>query len=98
MTSKCCDELRHGQGVSTWDRLHIFWDLQPLNPSLPGAAEGVGHKTLLPTLQVLITVKLDKLNLQPFYCLQDKDSFGLNVIAFAPGQLSALMSTSEPSD
>lgn len=82
-----------GCEVSTQDQLKILWDLQPLNPVLPRAAEGIGHKVLLPILKVLTSVKLDELNL--LYDLytdsKTRNLVRLNFIAFAPDKLSALI-------
>ena len=99
-TSQWCDDLRQAQEVSTWDELKIFWDFQPLNPCLPGTAEEIGHKMLLPILQVQTVVKLDKLTLlyDLFTDWKTKTLVGLHIVSFAPVQPSALISTSKPSD
>ena len=90
----------HQTLFTNWEKLNVFWDLQPLNPSLHRAAGEIGHKMLLPILQVLTMLKLDKPDLLYDLLIGSKARTfaGLDITAFAPDKLSALMSTSQPSD
>lgn len=89
MTSKCSDGLR-SQHPGPAEDLVGFSATKP-NPSQ--AAEGIGHKVLLPILKVLSTVKLDELNLlyDLYIDSQTRTLVRLNFIAFAPDKLSALI-------
>lgn len=89
MTSKCCDGLRSQHPGPAEDL--VGFAATKHDP--PRAAEGIGHKVLLPILKVRSTVKLDELNLlcDLYIDSQTRTLVRLNFIAFAPDKLSTLI-------